>query len=111
MWLFTSIGFFSVVQKPGTDYLTVRSRVASDLEQLRERYMPELSATIEGVGSDYPFRATISHKDFAQGLAQVALDINYGNFKDEVARQMGDDRADIYGKVWATLLQWGWNLK
>ena len=35
MWLFTTVGFFSVVQKPGTDKLTVRARVAPDLDRLR----------------------------------------------------------------------------
>jgi hypothetical protein len=35
MCIFTTIGFFSIVQKPRTDFLTVRARVASDLDDLR----------------------------------------------------------------------------
>ena len=41
MWLFTTIGFFSVVEKPiddehgTTPMLAVRSRVPGDLEALR----------------------------------------------------------------------------
>lgn len=31
MWLVTNFGFFSVVQKKGDDFLTVRARVRSDL--------------------------------------------------------------------------------
>ncbi|MBI4704877.1 MAG: hypothetical protein HY744_27550 [Deltaproteobacteria bacterium] len=42
MWLFTSFGFFSVVQKPGEEGLTVRARVRSDLERPREQYLPGL---------------------------------------------------------------------
>ena len=37
MWLFTTIGFFSVVRKPGETKLTVRARVAADLARLTER--------------------------------------------------------------------------
>ncbi len=36
MWLFTKFGFFSVVQKPGEARLTVRARVAADLERLTD---------------------------------------------------------------------------
>ena len=59
MWLFTPDGFYSIVQKPGYDHLTVRSRVASDLDILREKFMPTLSATDEGTGTDYRFRASL----------------------------------------------------
>jgi hypothetical protein len=52
MWLFTNIGFFSAVQKSGTDCLTIRSRVKGDLETLREKYLPELSPTIGHGGTD-----------------------------------------------------------
>jgi hypothetical protein len=56
MWLFTTIGFFSVVQKKRSDkFLTVRARVASDLDNLRRHYMQNLSPTITGGGTDYPY--------------------------------------------------------
>ena len=71
MWLFTPDGFYSIVQKPGHDHLTVRSRVASDLDILREKFMPTLSATDEGTGTDYRFRATIGHVAFAEGLEKM----------------------------------------
>ena len=40
MWLFTTFGFFSAVQKPGDDFLTIRGRSAKDLDRLREKYLP-----------------------------------------------------------------------
>jgi hypothetical protein len=46
MWLFTTFGFFSVVQKSHSDGLTVRARDAADLDRLRAEYLPELSATV-----------------------------------------------------------------
>ena len=103
MWLFTPFGFYSVVQKAPGEPLTVRARVAADLDALRERYMPSLSLTIAHAGTDYPYRATISHEDFAAGLAAIARDIDYSNFKSEVHRQQGPGRARIYGQLWLDL--------
>ncbi len=105
MWLFTTVGFFSVVQKPNDRYLTVRARVAEDLEKLREKYMPELSAVILGGGKDYPFRATIDHENFGRGLSQIAEDISYDNFRDEIARVMGNQREQVYSQVWKVLMR------
>ena len=96
MWIITTIGFFSAVQKRGTTFLTVRARVASDLDALRTKFMPQLSPTIEGAGTDYPFRATISHKDFGSGLSKMGEAIRYDNFKSEVGRRMGRRR----GRGW-----------
>jgi len=105
MWLFTTIGFFSIVQKRGDLFLTVRARVASDLNRLREKFIPELSGTIKGQGTDYPYRATISHEDFAKGMEKIVKSIHYGNFKTEVETKMGSKRETIYHEVWSSLLK------
>ena len=105
MWLFTTSGFFSVVQKRGTDFLTVRARVASDLDNLRKEFMPQLSATAEGGGTDYPYRATIKHGDFAAGLSKIGEAIHYDNFKNAVARSRQGKRESTYHKVWHDLLE------
>ncbi len=104
MWLFTTIGFFSVVQKPGDDFLSVRARVAEDLDRLREEYMPELSGTVVWPGADYRYRAFISHEDFARGLARLAMDIDYGNFKAAVGQRQGYDRELVYSQIWGIML-------
>ncbi len=103
MWLFTNIGFFSAVQKPGTDFLTVRARVKQDLDNLRLKYLPQLSASQAKGGTDYPWRATVSHVDFAAALGKIAMDIDYSNFKNEVSARQGKARASRYGKVWQAL--------
>ena len=103
MWLFTTIGFFSVVRKDGEQHLTVRARSSADLDRLRTNFMPELSATISKAGTDYPFRATISQQAFAKGMASIGESIDYHNFKDEVAAKMGKKRAGTYSKVWSVL--------
>ena len=103
MWLFTTVGFFSIVQKPNNDFVTVRARVADDLDRLRQEFMPELSPTITGGGTDYPYRASISHEDFSCGLSKIALSLRYSNFKNEVAKLLGHRRASLYGEVWSVL--------
>ncbi len=103
MWLFTNFGFFSIVQKPGTDWLTIRARVRGDLDNLRDRYLPNLSATQAKGGTDYPWRATIPHAEFAAALGRIVMDLNYDNFKNEVAARQGKARAQRYGKVWSAL--------
>jgi 8-oxo-dGTP pyrophosphatase MutT (NUDIX family) len=103
MWLMTTIGFFSVVQKPGTDFLTVRSRVRGDLDALRSRYLPDLSKSIDHAGTDYPWRATVPHLSFSAAIARMVSDIDYGNFKNEISARQGKGRAKRYQKVWEAL--------
>lgn len=103
MWLFTTVGFFSIVQKPGTDFVTIRARVKGDLDNLRQKYLNELSPTIGQGGTDYPWRATATHAQFAAALVKIACDVRYANFKDEVAKHQGKERANRYQKVWSAL--------
>ncbi|EPY8492207.1 NUDIX hydrolase [Pseudomonas aeruginosa] len=103
MWLFTNFGFFSVVKKDESDDLTVRSRTKSDLDRLRNHYLPSLSASRPHEGTDYPWRATTSAFALAEAMSAIAQDIGYSNFKDEVALGLGKDRAKRYGKIWSAL--------
>ncbi|MEO8452715.1 MAG: NUDIX domain-containing protein [Gemmatimonadota bacterium] len=104
MWFFTTIGFFSIVQKPGSEELTVRARAKGDLENLRNRYLPEMSETIGKAGTDYPWRATVAREAFAGALGRIVTDVTYGNFKDQVAKTQGKKRARAYHLVWSALL-------
>lgn len=103
MWLMTTFGFFSVVQKPGEELLTVRARAAADLHRLRKR-MPALQPTIEGGGTDYPYRARVSRAEYALAMVDVVRDLDYSNFKNAVAKEMGSKRSHVYHGVWSTLL-------
>lgn len=99
----TPIGFFSIVEKPYDRYdgtLTVRARVGGDLVELKNRYLPELGEIKAAQGTDYRFRATAPREAVACALSQLTLDLDYSNFKDEVSRVQGNDRARVYGEVW-----------
>ena len=104
MWLITNFGFFSVVQKPGDDLLTVRSRVKADLEELQNRYIPNLSEILETADSDYCYRSRVSKVEFGDSLKKIAMDIDYDNFKNSVYKKQGHKRAGIYGRIWELLL-------
>lgn len=102
VWLLIPEGFFSIVQKDGEKDLCIRARVLADLEQLRDRYLPTMSDPLETPGGDYRFRAWIGHSEFASALALMAEEVNYSNFKSEVAR-VDPERARVYGRVWGVL--------
>ena len=103
MWITTTIGFFSVVQKRNTDHVTIRARARGDLDRLREHYLPELSETLDHVGTDYPYRATATHEQWAEAMRRLCMDLDYDNFKNAVARDMGWTRERVYHNVWSTL--------
>ena len=105
MWLFSTAGFFSVVQKKGDTDLTLRARIKGDLEALRERFLSELSETIETPRADYPYRATVRHEAFAAALAHIVCGIHYDNFKNEVSKSSGRGRAHLYGEVWKVMYE------
>lgn len=74
MWLITPIGSYSIVQKPSdvaADTLTVRARVRSDLDALRQQYLPDLGEVQESQHNDYRFRAVAPRTSVAQAMAQL----------------------------------------
>ena len=108
MWLITPEGFFSIVQKPedkAEGALTIRARVADDLDRLRNTALPELGPTIRGAGTDYRFRAKAPKSAVAAALAWMVETLDYSNFKSEVARQHGSKRAHVYHDVWDVLFR------
>jgi ADP-ribose pyrophosphatase YjhB (NUDIX family) len=104
MWLFTTFGFFSIVEKESGDILTIRARVRSDLERLRDRYLETMSPILENKGTDYRFRATAHRRNVADALRKVTEDIQYPNFKNEVRRELDSDRERLCHDVWDVML-------
>lgn len=105
MWLITPIGFFSVVQKP-TDIkkqtLTVRARVREDLEALKT-FLPELGRIQTSTANDYRYRAVAPKAAVAKAMASLIEQLDYSNFKNEVAAVQGQARASAYHDVWSVL--------
>lgn len=106
MWLVSATGFFSIVEKPWdreNRTLTIRARVRQDLEALRERYLPTMGTISEDPGADYRFRAQAPREAVAVALGALTRGIDYHNFKSEVARVQGRERAATYHDVWEVL--------
>ena len=106
MWIFTPIGFFSVVktEHDAEDEVTIRARVRADLEALKP-YVASMSEIREDRNADYWYRATAKHEDFAEPAAQLVRDIDYSNFKNQVAAKQGYDRSSRYGEVWSVMYE------
>ena len=106
MWIFTPFGFFSIVQKThdASDQLTIRGRVRADLENLVS-HLPSASVIREDRDADYRFRITADKDDLAYVMARLVVDLDYDNFKNQVAKEQGHDRAVCYGQVWSTLYE------
>jgi 8-oxo-dGTP pyrophosphatase MutT (NUDIX family) len=102
MWLFTTEGFFSIVQKPGDTELTIRARSRADLERLAKH--TELGPIIEGGGTDYPYRVRASREVVALMVLDQVRALDYSNFKSAVGKRMGGKRAHTYSDIWGTLL-------
>lgn len=102
MWLFTPIGFYSVVAHPGSDALVVRARALIDLEQLRDLHLPDLEI-LETPDRDYRWRTLVARDEWEHAAARMAVEIDYPNFKAEVARRQGHERAHRYGQVWSVM--------
>lgn len=100
MWVFSTIGFFSVVKKDSDEVgtVTIRSRVREDLERLGD-YIPSMSEINTG-GSDYGYRATAPQAEYAEAIGKLAGEIDYSNFKDKIG-EIDTWRSEVYSDVWA----------
>ena len=106
MWVFTKYGFYSAVcarqgdgghsQPVDPNRIMVRARLRTHLEALMDRF-PDLlgeSEIKEFVGTDYAFRIFVDKSVWTQVMAGLSDELDYDNFKSEVARFQGRDGAD-----------------
>lgn len=105
MWIFTKYGFFSAVcarqgdgshgQPVDKDRIMVRARVRRHLEALQDRFADLLgdSEIKESAETDYAFRIFLPKAAWSQVVAELTNELDYDNFKSEVARQQGNDGA------------------
>ena len=105
MWIFTTDGFYSVVQdgfcKP--DEVVVRARIRQDLENILDNFEPEVEI-IEIQAADYRYRMIVPKQLWARYLMNSVKKINYSNFKNQLDH--GDDkRHQAYFRCWAAMNQ------
>lgn len=117
MWIFTRYGFYSVVSaRQGglrhgpTDpsQLVVRARRREHLEALQARFPDELSALpiADTTDTDYAHRIVVPKPAWVRVTAALADEIDYGNFKSEVASHQGSAGAayeHALHEVWSVM--------
>ena len=106
MWIYTELGFFSVVEKPndiGRGTLTVRARKIGDLVALG-RLMGTSARQVEASDdTDYPVRMVASRAAVARAVERMVRAIDYGNFKLRVMATQ-PDRLDAYHEIHAATI-------
>jgi hypothetical protein len=105
MWLFTELGFYSIVKKG--KHWHVRARIKADAERLSEKLdgKPEVLASYPG--SDYPWRMIVTAKQKTE-IFRLLSNVEYDNFKGHIghdATQRG--RLGAYHEVWHTMAALG----
>lgn len=96
MWVCLSDSFLSIVEWPDDDgFLLVRARRNGDIEKVFPQ--AEVRRT---TGRDYLFRAVIAREEVADGMAQQAMKISYGNFKNSV---LNNALHGAYASFWSIM--------
>jgi hypothetical protein len=93
MWLFTTHGLLSVVKRKRSDQFQVRARVRKTLEQIAQLLYREDVEIIETSDSDYRYRVLLSFDEWLKLIQELAGEVDYSNFKHEVAALHGEDSA------------------
>jgi len=105
MWLTTRFGFFSAVcakkktkkSELNYDRVMLRARRRDHLVKLHKAFpawVPEPSLIHESTKADYRYRVFIERAVFVRLVTELALDIDYGNFKDK-CKDDGADTEDL----------------
>ncbi len=108
MWLFSTSGFFSIVQDAQDKTLHhIRARTLDDLDNLRALIPALPRAVLSHPGSDYRCRILCPSALLPDVFAALGQGVGYPNFKSEIARLPGQrDKLPAYHKIWALMAAW-----
>ena len=105
MWIFSKLGFVSIVQHrhlPGM--LLVRARARDDIDNF-VRLLDEIGGKKHPVeetpNADYRFRTVVCNRLVAKVVGRIAAGISYPNFKDEIHGDPSRDSA--YMRIWRAM--------
>jgi hypothetical protein len=96
MWLFTTSGFLSIVDKGGDgSTLLVRARRKGEIEAVFPEALVEMTPN-----NDYRYRARLDRERVVQAMAEMIRTLTYPNFKATVRDRA---RHDAYMEVWEVM--------
>lgn len=97
MWVFTRMGFFSVVEnRNNNEEVMVRARCIDDITRLALRLGTD--PIINTPHADYPYRLICTKTAWANLMYETAEDIDYDNFKNTITKD--PLRSYCYSEVW-----------
>jgi hypothetical protein len=99
MWMFTQLGFFSIVKKP--DGYHVRAQQEQDLVNLG------LAPVESYPGSDYPWRTIVkAQADWEDIMRVLTASVDYPNFKGRIAQKADQKHSSHrYHAIWALIAE------
>ena len=100
MWIFSPSGFVSAVKDTGEGKIVVRARDRASLESISSRFNSPIKPTPL---ADYPYRVLLGHDQFVDWVSNQATEIDYRNFKSEVAITRGTEFARTLSQVWSIM--------
>jgi len=110
MWVMFEDGFVSAVQdRDDAAILRIRSRDRRSLDIMLDK-LRLVGQDVEGLepitaeGTDYRWRVIMPRELFGIFLLEVADEISYPNFKDQVTRTRGKKWHDAFMNVWVAML-------
>ena len=111
MWLFSKIGFVSVVEhREQQELLLVRARFKEDIKALRDLVNKEGGSDVEYVetaNADYRYRLGCPRSIFVKVAAGLVNEIDYDNFKNAVHGNPVRDKA--YMRCWVAMNEAQWS--
>ncbi len=115
MWLYIKEGFYSIVHKPpcAEDELMVRVRCRRDVDKLQKMLRAEYAFSgdvIESPDADYAYRMIVPRKTLATFLANVAMVMDYDNFKKTIGR-LDYRRREAYLRCYDVMYEWQRDIK
>jgi hypothetical protein len=113
MWIFTTRGFFSVVEnRENNEQVLIRARVKSDIQEMHKVFFElglKAGNVAENFYSDYMYRFVAERMDWISVMEHLMLDLRYTNFKDAVymadPMELRERRHNTYLKVWSDMRQ------
>ena len=96
MWIFTTTGFLSVVQKSDPELpedpnvLCARGRRLGDLEELQDYIVESHGVTVpiqQSMVTDYEYRMYVSRDQFKSFVSHRINELDYNNYKSECQKK------------------------
>jgi len=111
MWLMTTEGFISVVNKGKNAELPfcLRSRDIKSIENVIDALCIKRKIW-KDAATDYEFRIFVSEDELKQYMNHIADNLDYDNFKDAV-QKVSPKHAKVYHTLWFNLLDLGVTVK